>query len=74
MKGSKPFDVFYEGLKSQLGRAGTSVPNNKPTVRPRVVQSASTSSVNGLGTAPVTGSGGGGGGWNPSGGSISISW
>src|SRR5439155_20980800 len=48
-----------------------------PTVHLSVcptVQSASTSSGNGLGTAPGTVSGGGGGGWNPSGGSISISW
>ena len=42
-----------------------------PTVR---LQSASTPSTNGLGTAPGTASAGGGGGSKPSGGSISISW
>src|SRR2546425_1894904 len=55
-------------------RAPSFLPSDRPTVRLSDRQSASTSSGNGLGTAPGTGSGGGGGGWNPSGGSISMSW
>jgi hypothetical protein len=62
----------HRGLKN----TGARDPSRAPSYAPMrlAVQSASTSSGNGLGTAPGTGSGGGGGGWNPSGGSISISW
>jgi hypothetical protein len=48
-------------------------PSEPPSPGSGLLQSASTSSGNGLGTAPGTGSVGGGGGWNPSGGSISMS-